>query len=25
MSKEEIELNEAGELVNEMLRGGGKK
>jgi hypothetical protein len=25
MSKEEAELNEAGELVNEMLRGGGKK
>jgi len=25
MTKEEAELNEAGELVNEMLRGGGKK
>ena len=25
MAKEEAELNEAGELVNEMLRGGGKK
>jgi hypothetical protein len=25
MSREETELNEAGELVNEMLRGGGKK
>jgi len=25
MSKEGAELNEAGELVNEMLRGGGKK
>ena len=25
MSKEQPELNEAGELVNEMLRGGGKK
>lgn len=25
MSKEEAELNEAGELVNEMLRGGGRK
>jgi len=25
MSKEEVELNEAGELINEMLRGGGKR
>jgi hypothetical protein len=25
MTKEEAELNEAGELVNEMLRGGEKK
>jgi hypothetical protein len=25
MSKEEVELNEAGELISEMLRGGGKK
>ena len=25
MTKEQAELNEAGELINEMLRGGGKK